>query len=97
MNDWAAKNLCQTVHRQRTSTKHGAWHVLSSRLAYKVTKLDLVVQIHKNEIRLFEPCLSKSAIYVHVSCVVAESTSEPSPAEVCDESNSVEERPKRKL
>ena len=54
-----------------------------------VSMLDLAVQIHKSEIRLFEPCPSKSAIYARVNYDAAELTSEPSLAGVYDGSNSV--------
>ena len=50
--------------------------------------LDLVVQKYKNGSRLVEPYPSKSAIYVHEHCAVAELILGPAPEEAYDESNS---------
>ena len=52
-----------------------------------VTTLDLVVQKYKSGIRLFEPYPSKSAIYVHEHCAVAELILGPAPEEAYGESS----------
>ena len=56
--------------------------------------LDLVVQKYKNGSRLVEPYPSKSAIYVHEHCAVAELILGPAPEEAYGESNFAAKRSK---
>ena len=56
--------------------------------------LDLAVQKHKNEPRLYEPCPTKSEFYVHEHYASVGLSWGPAPEEACGENSSAVAKPR---